>query len=147
MKKALDFIIKSMNGMAYGLFSTLIIGTIISIHHFHSIIWTTYNCTTYIFGTIVYSIFSIWDSEKVILLKRSVSGFICAICKLGKSYKNIFFIKHWYSTYFYYLCRWMIVIKKAIRIITFPAKMIMDLSRFVLLYQDISVSLTFAIIL
>lgn len=29
MKKALDFIIKSMNGMAYGLFSTLIIGTII----------------------------------------------------------------------------------------------------------------------
>ena len=29
MKKTLDFIIKSMNGMAYGLFSTLIIGTII----------------------------------------------------------------------------------------------------------------------
>lgn len=29
MKKVLDFIIKSMNGMAYGLFSTLIIGTII----------------------------------------------------------------------------------------------------------------------
>ena len=41
----------------------------------------------------------------------------------------------------------MIVIKKAIRIITFTAKMIMDLSRFVLLYQDISVSLTIAIIL
>lgn len=30
MKKVLDFIIKTMNGMAYGLFSTLIIGTIIS---------------------------------------------------------------------------------------------------------------------
>ena len=29
MKKVLDFIIKTMNGMAYGLFSTLIIGTII----------------------------------------------------------------------------------------------------------------------
>ena len=41
----------------------------------------------------------------------------------------------------------MIVIKKAIRIITFPAKLIMDLSIFVLLYQDISVSLTIAIIL
>ena len=41
----------------------------------------------------------------------------------------------------------MIVMKKAIRIITFTAKMIMDLARFVLLYQDISVSLTFAIIL
>jgi len=41
----------------------------------------------------------------------------------------------------------MIVIKKAIRIITLLPKMIMDLSRFVLLYQDISVSLTFAIIL
>lgn len=41
----------------------------------------------------------------------------------------------------------MIVIKKAIRIITLLPKKIMDLSRFVLLYQDISVSLTFAIIL
>ena len=29
MKKSLDFLIKSMNGMAYGLFSTLIIGTIL----------------------------------------------------------------------------------------------------------------------
>ena len=30
MKKILDFVIKTMNGMAYGLFSTLIIGTIIA---------------------------------------------------------------------------------------------------------------------
>ena len=30
MKKVLDFIIKTMNGMAYGLFSTLIVGTIVS---------------------------------------------------------------------------------------------------------------------
>jgi uncharacterized membrane protein len=29
-KKVLDFVIKTMNGMAYGLFSTLIVGTILA---------------------------------------------------------------------------------------------------------------------
>lgn len=57
-KTALDFIIKTMNGMAYGLFSTLIIGTIISTigsfipegNFFHELLISLANALKYLTG-------------------------------------------------------------------------------------------------